>query len=449
MSMEGLFSSGKKRSPLAERMRPRALDDFLGQEHLVGPDRVLRVMIEKGEVRSIIFWGPPGTGKTTLGTIIARTYEAEFHQFSATRSSIKEIQAVMTRSQTKFEAYGERDLIFVDEIHRFNKAQQAAFLPYVEEGSIILIGATTENPSFEVINPLLSRSQVFVLKPLEQKHIVQILRNGLNDKNQGLADLNKSVAEDGLNFIAEICDGDARRALNLLELSAHISQSNEIDLADVQEALQQRATQYDKSGEEHYNIISALHKSVRNSEPDAALYWLARMLASGEDPLYIARRVVRMATEDIGLADPNALQIALAAKDAYDFLGSPEGELAIAQAVVYVATAPKSNSVYLGFKAAKQDVKKSRNEPVPLHIRNAVTGLMQELEYGKDYQYAHDHENAITDMNCLPDNLSDREYYRPTERGFEAEIQARIDAWDQLRKELMSSTLAESDRDNA
>ncbi len=436
MPQEGLFAQGKSRAPLAERMRPRSLDEFAGQDHLVGPSRVLRVMIEKGEVRSLIFWGPPGTGKTTLGSIIAHAYGAEFHQFSATRSSIKEIQAVMTRSQTKFEAYRQRDLIFVDEIHRFNKSQQAAFLPYVEEGSIILIGATTENPSFEVINPLLSRSQVFLLKPLQQREISQIIERALKDEERGLAGLGRKLSGEAEIFITEVCDGDARRALNLLELAAHLSEREIISLEDAQEAFQRKTPQYDKSGEEHFNLISALHKAVRNSEPDAALYWLARMLAGGEDPLYIARRMIRMATEDIGLADPNALLLTLAAKEAYDFLGSPEGELALAEALVYLATAPKSNAIYTAFGAARQDVEKTRNEPVPLHIRNAVTRLMRDFDYGKNYEYAHDYEEGVTEMSCLPENLSDRVYYKPTQRGFEAEVQKRLDQWRELRKRL-------------
>jgi len=433
MSMGQLFE-GEQRAPLAERMRPRTLEEFVGQEHLVGAGKPLSVMIERGEIRSLLFWGPPGTGKTTLGRIIAQTFRADFHHFSATRSSIKEIQRVMERSRQKFKSYKTRDLIFVDELHRFNKAQQAAFLPYVEEGSVILIGATTENPSFEVISPLLSRSQVFVLKPLTPGEIKAIVKRAMSDGERGLGELGLSLTPEAEEFIAQSCDGDARRALNLLELSADLAQDGMITLEVVQEALQRKAPQYDKSGEEHYNLISALHKSIRNSEPDAALYWLARMLISGEDPLYIARRLVRMAAEDIGMADPQALSVAIAAKEAYDFLGSPEGELALAEAAVYLATAPKSNSIYKAFSEAQKDVERTRSEPVPLHIRNPVTRLMRELGYGRGYKFAHDYEEGITDMSCLPDNLSDRVYYRPTERGFEAELQRRLKRWEQLRR---------------
>ncbi len=436
--MGQLFDQDKKKAPLAERLRPRTLREFVGQEHIVGTGKPLRRMIESDQVRSLVLWGPPGTGKTTLGHIIAHTFEADFHHFSATRSSIKDIQTVMERSRKKFKSYGTRDLIFVDELHRFNKAQQAAFLPYVEEGSVILIGATTENPSFEIINPLLSRSQVFVLKPLTQPEIKTILKQALTDRERGLGERRVTLAPEAENFIAEVCDGDARRALNLLELSADLSSKEAITLETVQEAFQRKTPQYDKAGEEHYNTISALHKAVRNSEPDATLYWLARMLAAGDDPLYIARRLIRMAVEDIGLADPHALELAIAAKDAYDFLGSPEGELALAEVAVYLATAPKSNSIYKAFGQAHEDVEKTRNEPVPLHIRNAVTRLMKELDYSKGYQYAHNYEDAITDMSCMPDNLKDRVYYRPTGRGFEAEIKRRLERWQTLRRQITS-----------
>ncbi len=436
--MGQLFDQDKKKAPLAERLRPRTLREFVGQEHIVGTGKPLRRMIESDQVRSLVLWGPPGTGKTTLGHIIAHTFEADFHHFSATRSSIKDIQTVMERSRKKFKSYRTRDLIFVDELHRFNKAQQAAFLPYVEEGSVILIGATTENPSFEIINPLLSRSQVFVLKPLTQPEIKTILKQALTDRERGLGERRVTLAPEAEDFIAEVCDGDARRALNLLELAADLSQEETITLETVQEAFQRKTPQYDKAGEEHYNTISALHKAVRNSEPDATLYWLARMLAAGDDPLYIARRLVRMAVEDIGLADPHALELAIAAKDAYDFLGSPEGELALAEVAVYLATAPKSNSIYKAFGQAHEDVEKTRNEPVPLHIRNAVTRLMKELDYSKGYQYAHNYEDAITDMSCMPDNLKDRVYYRPTGRGFEAEIKRRLERWQTLRRQITS-----------
>ncbi len=434
--MNDLFAQEKQKAPLAERMRPRSLEEFVGQEHLVGEGKPLRRMIEEGRVRSLILWGPPGTGKTTLGRIIARAYGAEFLHFSAVRASIKEVQRAMERSRSKFQSYGARDLVFVDEIHRFNKAQQAVFLPYVEEGSVILVGATTENPSFEMIGALLSRSQVFVLHPLKPEEIRTIVRRALTDKERGLGALSLTLAEEAEALLAQACDGDARRALNLVELAADLCEGSQITLEDVRNALQRKTPLYDKAGEEHYNLISALHKAVRNSEPDAALYWLARMLAAGEDPLYIARRLVRMAVEDVGLADPRALQVALAAKDAYDFLGSPEGELALAEAAVYLATAPKSNAVYQAFGEAQRDVEETRQEPVPLHIRNAVTALMKELGYGRGYQYAHAYDEGVTPMSSMPDSLRDRVYYRPTDRGFEREIQRRLQKWEELRRRL-------------
>ena len=438
-----------ERAPLAERMRPSTLDEFVGQEHLVGEGKPLRRMIEEGRVRSLILWGPPGTGKTTLGRIIARAYGAEFLHFSAVRASIKEIQQAMERSRAKFKAYGKRDLIFVDELHRFNKAQQAVFLPYVEEGSVILIGATTENPSFEVISPLLSRSQVFVLKPLQLEEIKVILHRALKDPERGLGDRRLSLQPDAEEFIAQACDGDARRALNLLELAADLCEGPEITLADAQNALQRKTPLYDKAGEEHFNLISAFHKSIRNSEPDAALYWLARMLAAGEDPLYIARRIVRAASEDIGLADPQALPIAIAAKDAYEFMGSPEGELALAEATVYLALAPKSNALYKAFDEAQTDVERTRHEPVPMHLRNPVTKLMKELGYGRGYEYAHRHEEGIAPMSCMPEDLRDRAYYHPTDRGFERQLKERLERWQALREKLLKERQSQNQQDEA
>jgi putative ATPase len=423
-----MMKPGAKRPPLAERMRPQNLEEFVGQEDLVGPDKPLRRMIEQNEIRSLVLWGPPGTGKTTLGWIIARSCGADFLAFSATRSSIKEIQGAMERSKRKFLSYKTRDVIFVDELHRFNKAQQAVFLPYVEEGSIILIGATTENPSFEIIAPLLSRSQVFVLQPLSPEHIKKILRRALTDRERGLGSRNLQLTPEAEEFIAQYCDGDARRALNLLELAAETTKEI-IHLKTVQEIAQRKLPLYDKAGEEHYNLISALHKSVRNSDPDAALYWLARMLAGGEDPLYIARRLIRMAVEDIGLADPQALSVAVAAKDAYDFLGSPEGELALAEAVIYLATAPKSNSVYKAFGEVREAVKTTRNEPVPLHLRNPVTELMREVGYGKGYQYAHSLPEGVAPMECLPQSLQGKRFYHPKDAGYEREIKERLERW--------------------
>ncbi|MFQ6090569.1 MAG: replication-associated recombination protein A, partial [Candidatus Bipolaricaulia bacterium] len=420
--MGNLFAEQARR-PLAERLRPRTLKEFVGQEKLVGPGRALRKLIESGELRSLILWGPPGTGKTTLGWIIANRIKGNFLAFSAAVSGIKEIRRAMEESRKRFRSYGSRDVIFIDEIHRFNKAQQDVFLPFLEEGCVVLVGATTENPSLELVTPLLSRSQVFVLEPLSAEEIQKILKNALEDEERGLG--GAELAPEAAEFIAQVCDGDARRALNILELAADLAPEKKIGLAHVQEAAQRKLARFDKQGEEFYNLISALHKSVRNSDPDAALYWLARMLAGGADPLYIARRLIRMATEDIGLADPRALQVTVSAKAAFEALGPPEGELALAEATVYLATAPKSNSVYRAYDAALEDVEKTRNEPVPLHLRNPVTKLMKETGYGEGYQYAHDVEGGVAKMECLPENLKGRRYYRPKDSGYEAEVAAR------------------------
>jgi len=414
-------------------MRPRSLDEVVGQEHLLAPGKPLRLQIERDDPGSIIFWGPPGVGKTTLAQIIARVTKADFIEFSAVLSGIKEIKQVMADA-AKARDFGTRTIVFVDEIHRFNKAQQDAFLPHVEKGNIRLIGATTENPSFEIISALLSRTRVYVLKPLTENHIVTLLRRALTDKERGLGDMEVTIDDDALAKIAAYSSGDARSAYNVLEIAAKLAQDRAttgqpaVITSDlVGDALQKRILLYDKSGEEHFNLISALHKSVRNSDVDASLYWLGRMLASGEDPLYIARRVVRMAVEDIGLASPQALSITLAARDAYDFLGTPEGELALAQAVAYLALAPKSNAIYTAFGAVQDDVEKTAADPVPLHLRNAPTGLMQAFGYGKGYQYAHDLESKVADMQCLPDNLRDRQYFHPTDEGFERELRKRME----------------------
>jgi len=419
--------------PLADRMRPRTLDEFVGQEHLIAPGKPLRAQIERDDIGSLIFWGPPGTGKTTLAQIIARLTKAEFIEFSAVLTGIKEIKQVMADAD-RARQYGTRTIVFIDEIHRFNKAQQDAFLPYVEKGSIRLIGATTENPSFEVISALLSRSRVYVLKPLTAEQIVTLLRRALEDKERGLGKLALQASDEVLQKIAAYSSGDARSAYNVLEVAAPIARertgkdtgaviSDEI----VQDALQKRVLLYDKTGEEHYNLISALHKSVRNSDPDASLYWLGRMLEAGEDPLYIARRVVRMAVEDIGLADPNALSLCMAARDAVDFIGMPEGNLALAQAVVYLAIAPKSNALYTAYGAVQSDVERTAADPVPLHLRNAPTGLMKAIGYGQGYQYAHDLKDKVADMQCLPDNLRNRIYYEPTAEGVEKRIRERLE----------------------
>jgi putative ATPase len=408
-------------------MRPRSLDELVGQEHLVGPGKPLRVQIERDDTSSMIFWGPPGVGKTTLAKIIAETTEASFIEFSAVTSGIKEIKQVMVDAARASEMHS-RTILFIDEIHRFNKAQQDAFLPYVERGTIRLIGATTENPSFEIISALLSRCRVYVLEPLKEEQIVTLLKRALADKERGLGALEITADDDALELIASYSSGDCRSAYNALEVAAQLVQDDKTILKTIAaEALQRRVLMYDKSGEEHFNLISALHKSVRNSDPDAALYWLGRMLAGGEDPLYLARRIVRMAVEDIGLAAPEALNLCLSARDTYDFLGSPEGELALAEAVVYLALAPKSSAVYTAWGAVQAEIENTRQEPVPLHLRNAPTKLMKDLDYGKGYRYAHDEADKVADMDCLPDSLQGRRYYQPTQEGREKQLAARLE----------------------
>jgi putative ATPase len=420
-------------APLAERMRPRDLDEFIGQGHILGTGRVLRKAIEKGDLFSLILWGPPGSGKTTLARIIAERSKARFVSFSAVLSGVKEIREVTKEAEEERTFRQQRTILFVDEIHRFNKAQQDAFLPHVEKGTICLIGATTENPSFEVISPLLSRVQVFTLQQLGEEELMEIMRRALADAERGLKQYKISIAPAVLKLLATLADGDARAALNALELATMTTQpakdgQRKITPEAAQEAMQKRVL-YDKSGEEHYNLISALHKSMRGSDPDASLYWLARMIEGGEDPLYIARRVIRFASEDVGNADPQALVVAVAAMQAFHFIGQPEGELALAQAVVHLAAAPKSNALYTAYGEARKTIKETGSLPVPMHLRNAPTPLMEEMGYSKGYRYPHSFPGAFVEEEYLPERIKKRRFYRPTDRGNEKAIRERLKQW--------------------
>ena len=437
MEQMTLFENDRAMTPLASRLRPDSLDDFVGQQHLVGPGRILRQLIERDQISSMIFWGPPGVGKTTLASIIAGKTKSEFINFSAVTSGIKEIKEVMNRAEMS-RRVGMRTVLFVDEIHRFNKAQQDAFLPYVERGSIILIGATTENPSFEINAALLSRCRVFVLKALEEDDLVKLLENALKNP-AGFGNQNVVISPENLRAIAAFANGDARTALNTLEmavLNGEISAKGiKVTTEGLSQCISRKSLLYDKTGEEHYNLISALHKSMRNSDPDAAVYWMMRMLEGGENPLYIARRLIRFASEDVGMADSRALQVAVAAYQACHFLGMPECDVHLTHAVVYLSMAPKSNALYTACEAAKRDVRTLRAEPVPMQIRNAVTGLMKEQGYGKGYEYAHDTEEKLTHMQCMPDSLKDRIYYHPIREGEEKKTAERLEEIRRFRED--------------
>jgi putative ATPase len=429
-----LFAPPASAQPLAARMRPASLEEFLGQEHLLGPGKALGELIRRGEVSSMIFWGPPGSGKTTLAFLIARYTDREFVPFSSVTEGVPRVREIIAAAEERLAQYARRTILFCDEIHRFNRAQQDAFLPHVERGTIALIGATTENPSFEITGALLSRTRVFVLEPLTEEHIKTLVQRALTDEDRGLGNLKLTLDDDALALLCREADGDARRALQGLEAAAEYQRSGRLTAGVVADALQKRFAKYDKGGEGHYNLISALHKAMRGSDPDGSLYWLARMIDGGEDPLYIARRVVRAATEDVGLADPRALTVANAAKDALHFLGQPEGELALAEAVVYVATAPKSNRVYEAWGRALQAAREHPAEGVPLHIRNAPTGLMKELGYGKGYEYAHAVPEAYTPQEYLPPALKGSRFYAPSDFGFEKEIARRIEWWEEIKR---------------
>jgi len=424
----------EKEAPLAARMRPSAFDDFVGQEHLIGRGHVLRKAVEAGQPPSIILWGPPGSGKTTLAYIMANTTDSHFSPISAVSAGVADLRRIVEEAKERRKMYQKKTILFIDEIHRFNKAQQDAILPFVEDGTITLIGATTENPSFEVISPLLSRCQVLPLNPLTDNEIRIIILRALRDRFKGLGALNVELADDALSHLITMSNNDARVALNGLELAAlatppGVDGKRHISLPTIEDVVQRRALRYDKEGEQHYDLISALHKSLRGSDPDASLYWLARMLEAGEDPLYVARRLVRFATEDIGMADPQALILAMSAQQAVHFIGMPEGNLALAEAVVYLATAPKSNSLYQAYSQIQEETKQGSNEPVPLHLRNPVTPLMKAMGYGKGYKYAHDYAGHFVQQQNLPDSLQGKHYYAPSDQGYEKQVAARLRAW--------------------